>query len=49
MDINVGDRIKSNHVLGTVTEANKYESFITARMDDDGLLLVIDRVDLEKI
>lgn len=49
MDINVGDRIKSNHVLGTVTEANKYESFITARMDDNGLLLVIDRVDLEKI
>ena len=47
MDINVGDRIKSNEVLGIVTEANKYESFITARMEDDGLLLVIDRANLE--
>lgn len=49
MDINAGDRIKINDVFGTVTEAKKTESFVTARMDDDGLLLVIDRVNLEKI
>lgn len=49
MDINAGDRIKINDVSGTVTEAKKTESFVTARMDDDGLLLVIDRVNLEKI
>ena len=49
MNICAGDRIKSNGVCGTVTEANKMESFVTARMDDDGLLLVIDRVNLEKI
>ena len=49
MDINAGDRIKINDAFGTVTEAKKTESFVTARMDDDGLLLVIDRVNLEKI
>ena len=49
MDINAGDRIKINGVCGTVTEAKKTESFVTARMDDDGLLLIIDRSDLEII
>lgn len=43
------DRIKINGVCGIVTEAKKTESFVTARMDDDGLLLIIDRSDLEII
>ena len=49
MTFEVGDRINSGGVLGTVTKANKTDIFITALMDDDGKELEINRKYVEKI
>ena len=49
MTFEVGDRINSGLVLGTVTKANKTDVFITALMDDDGKELEINRKYVEKI
>ena len=49
MTFEVGDRINSGGVLGTVTKANKTDVFITVLMDDDGKELEINRKYVEKI
>ncbi len=49
MDFNVGDRVSSGGILGTITEAKDNELEVIVLMDDDNKKLSINRKYIEKL